>query len=87
MADVKWQLQKTAGMDNIQVRAETTEDTVDAPGLEKTSHEEIQYQLAHPSVKGRETTRVLATHELYPEEGASELVAEGAESTQHKEVL
>lgn len=50
-----------------------------------TQQEDIVIELSAPSVRSRETTRVLAVQEDYPVEGASELVAQGQESSQHQE--
>lgn len=42
--------------------------------------------MGQSSVRGREATRVMTVHENYPELSAQDLVAEGAETTQHEEV-
>lgn len=87
MADVKWQIPKKAGVEALQVEPETTEDTVDTPMEEMSKQEEITSEMAQPSVRGREATRVLTMHAVQPEEGASDLIAEGAQTTQHQQVI
>ena len=49
-------------------------------------HEEIAVDLTPAAKPRQEVTRVLAVTESHVEEGASELVSEGADQSEHQEV-
>ena len=57
-----------------------------AEGAEQMQHEEISVDLTPAARPRQEVTRVLAVTESHVEEGASELVSEGADQSEHQEV-
>ena len=87
MADVKWQYQQRVTTEIIRLSPEKTEDYVDAPATEHLQEGTMtSVETAVASRPRREVTRVMVVTEAQAVEGASELVSEGAETTQHQEV-